>query len=115
MSMKGNFLTIFFIFLKCLKKISEPHYIWLFFNANFIIFLLFYHFKSAPLCYGGLSLLRRAHPTADGTLDSHTFSCITDLLKVKSLHSEFIWTLKVQGDNKVFIQFECEFVAHWLM
>ena len=65
MSMKGNFLTIFFIFLKCLKKISEPHYIWLFFNANFIIFLLFYHFKSAPLCYGGLSLPGHA-PLAGG-------------------------------------------------
>ena len=48
----------------------------------------------ALLCYGGLSLPGRTHRTG-GALDFHIFSCITDLLKVKSLHCEFILTLKV--------------------
>ena len=47
-----------------------------------------------PLCFGVLSLPGCAHRTG-GALDFPTFSCITDLLKIKSLNSELNSTLKV--------------------
>ena len=47
-----------------------------------------------PLCFGVLSLPGCAHRTG-GALDFPTFSCITDLLKIKCLYSEFMLTLKV--------------------